>query len=309
MKIYRSIEFSKLIFLLKEEGQFVWDEYQAEREKINDEKLHHNWWMNSNFDKKRREIIASIIKESSDSFFKKSLEFNAMSGGRFNPERSFGVLYAANNPVISALEVLYHKYIDLAPVYAAIQSKQSQFSSGLDMSLPKNLEVFIVTFEIEIENSDKLLKINESDAELRNICNKIGFQRYTITNFNREFIFGNDYEISRHLGTYVHSQNKIGFTVPSARVKFEIQDDLSLRNLILLEAKRDATNPKLTGKFVEYRASIDMTQTDHYGLDVAVQAYGETVHKTMFKLQKIPPKKAPHPQIISYFAEYPNGKK
>lgn len=300
MKIYRSIEFSKLIFLLKEEGQFVWDQYQAEREAINDQQLHRNWWMNSSFDTKRRDIISSIINESTEGFFKKSLEFNAMSGGRFNPERSFGVLYAATNPVVSALEVLYHKYMDLAPIHASLYSKKSQISSGLNMSLPDELEVTIISFEIQIENYDKLLTVNENDRDLKSICSKIGFERYTQSSFNREFIFGNDYEISRHLGTYIHSQNEIGFTSPSARISFEVQDELNLRNIILFESKKADFNPKLTGNFIEYRCSVNMTQLDREGFDVTVEAIASKSYKTTFKLQKKPPNKGPHKQVISY---------
>lgn len=245
-------------------------------------------------------MVSAVIRESEKSFIKKSLEFNAMSGGRFIPERSFGVLYCANHPAIAALEVLYHKFIDLYPLYSGIQAKKSQITSGLDMKIPDQLEVLIVAFEIEIENSDKLVRINDDDAGLRKVCNQIGFQRYTSKNFDREFIFGNDYEISRHVGTYVHSIDKDGLLVPSARIDFGVQDSIKARNAILFEGRTENFKPKLTGKFVEYRCAVDLLRIGSDGMDVSIEALGAKSFKTSFKLQPIPPKKGDHPQIRSY---------
>lgn len=303
MKIYRSIEFSKLVFLLNEERQFLWEEHQVTRDQVASGHMHHNWWMNGQFERERREMVSAVIRESSQSFFGKSLEFNAMSGGRFNPERSFGVLYSANHPTISALEVLYHKFIDLYPVYSGIQAKKSQITSGLDMKIPNELEVLIVAFEIKIENSNKLLSVNDNADDLKAVCDLIGFKRYTSKNFDREFIFGNDYEISRHVGTYVHSIGKDGFLVPSARVDFGIQDDLELRNIILFEGKADNFSPALTGNFVEYRCSVDLRKVGTDGMDVTVEALSKKTTKTVFKLQPNPPKKGIHEQIRNYLPE------
>jgi hypothetical protein len=305
MKFYRSIEFSKLLFLLNEERQFLWEAHQISRDKLTSGNLHHNWWMNDKFSKERREIVSAVINEPNDSFFRKSLEFNAMSGGRFNPERSFGVLYTANHPAIAALEVLYHKFIDLHPVYSGIQAKKAQITSGLDMKIPDELEVLIIAFEIQIENSEKLHKINDNPKDLKKVCDQIGFGRYTTRNFDREFIFGNDYEISRHLGTYIHSLDKYGFTVPSARIHFEDQDDLELRNAIFFEGKTQKLNPTLTGNFVEYKCRVDLKNSDSHGLDVTINVNGKKSHQTTFKLQHMPPKRAKsdHPQVRSYLPE------
>lgn len=300
MILYRSIEFSKLIFLLDEARQFLWDTFQIERDGWKSGEFHQNWWMNKKLEKERREMVASVIKTSKVAFFDKSMEFNAMSGGRFNPERSFGVLYSANHPAIAALEVLYHKFVELYPLYAGIQSKKSQLTSGFDMKIPDELDVLIVVFELEIENSQNLLRLNDDISNLKNICDKIGFQRYTGGSFDREFIFGNDYEISRHVGTYIHSHDHDGFLVPSARVSFEDQDELKLRNAILFEGKTANFKPELTGKFVEYRCAVNLSGSGPDGLDVSVQAIGETTFKTSFKLQCNPPKRGEHPQIRSY---------
>lgn len=300
MKIYRSIEFSKLIFLLDEDRQFLWDDYQAERDQQTDSTLHFNWWMNSAFEKKRRELIAYIILNSQESFFSKSLEFNAMSGGRFNPDRSFGVLYCATNPVAASLEVLYHKFIDLLPVHKGFRRNQDKIHSGLNMKIPKELEVLIISFEIELESGTGIVQINDSESNLKDVCSKIGFNRYTSQNFCREFIFGNDYEISRHLGTYVHSKNHHGFFVPSARLGFEIQDNLKMRNVVLFEKHLEKFKPTFTGNFVEHRCRVDLDGYDILGPDVTIEATGANTKKSSFKLQPIPPKKGEHTQIISY---------
>ena len=300
MILYRSIEFSKLVFLLSEERQFLWEENQFSRDSLTIAKGHHNWWMNAKFEKERREMVSAVIRESERAFFGKSLEFNAMSGGRFNPERSFGVLYCANHPVITALEVLYHKFIDLYPLYSGIQAKKSQITSGLDMKIPDELEVLIVAFQIKIKNSDKLIAINDTETNLKRVCDQIGFKRYTQRNFDREFIFGNDYEISRHVGTYVHSMDHDGFLVPSARIDFNSQDELKAKNAILFEGKTENFKPHLTGKFVEYRCIVDLSKIGPDGMDVTIEAQGANSFKTAFKLQPNPPKKGEHPQIRSY---------
>lgn len=43
MILYRSIEFSKLVFLLSEERQFLWEEHQFTRDGWTTSKGHHNW--------------------------------------------------------------------------------------------------------------------------------------------------------------------------------------------------------------------------------------------------------------------------
>lgn len=301
MKLYRSIEFSKLIFLLSEEYQFLWEEYQNRRDELSvNGRLHRNWWMNKEFEKERREMVSAVIRLAHEAFFKKSMEFNAMSGGRFNPEKSFGVLYSANNPTVAALEVLYHKFIDLLPAYSGMQSSKDTIQSALDIDIPDELEVMIVAFELEIEGSGSLLRVNDRHEELRQICQSIGFKRYTEVTFDREFIFGNDYEISRHLGTYIHSKDQDGFFVPSARISFDTQDELELRNAIIFEHKIEKLSPKLTGCFQELRCSVDLTRSDFDGMDVIVSAQGQSSRKVVFKLQPMPPKKGAHPQIIQY---------
>lgn len=302
MKIYRSIEFSKLLFLLKEDYQFFWDELQSKRDQENDARLHRNWWMNDASIKDRREVISSIIQQNHQGFFENSFEFNAMAGGRFNPEGSFGLLYCSNTPVVSALEVLFHNFADLSPIHGNIQRNEFKLSSAFDMTLPNELSVLIIAFEIEIDDISALEKINDSQQGLGDACGVIGFSRYTNAGFDRDFIFGNDYEISRHLGSYLYSKQTPGFLCPSARIEFEIQDELGVRNCILVDKHKERFNPRLTGNFLEFRATVDMRRDDHKGHDVIIHAYGKSEVSSTFKLQKTPPnKRTAHPQIKTYY--------
>lgn len=305
MKIYRSIEFSKLIFLVGEEYQFLWEEFQNKRDEMTGaHRLHRNWWMNDVFADERRQIISAVIRDSHKAFFSKSMELNAMSGGRFNPERSFGVLYSANNSFVSALEVLYHKFIDLLPVYNDMQSNRDQIHSALDVEIPEHLNILVVSFEFTIDSNVNLLSLNEDHSTLKEICEKVGFRRYTRKNFDRDFIFGNDYEISRHLGSYIHSGDHDGFTVPSARISFDVQDELSLRNTILFEHKHDACKPLLSGNFQEFNCAIDLTRSDGDGMDVIVKGTGSSDRQVSFKLQPTPTsKKDSHPQVRIYMPD------
>jgi len=302
MKVYRAIEFSKLIFLLDEDAQPFWDYQRSKREQSRPtDSINFNWWLDPGFQTERRQVIAHIAKPENKGFFEKSIQYNAMQGGRFNPTRSFGVLYCATDPTVAALEVLYHLFSESFPIYSGMKKSSNKIGSSFNMKIPERMNVLIPVFEIELSPNAKPYRLCDDVPGLTTDCQKVGFRRYIGNNFSRDFIFGNDYEISRILGCHLHTQEKSSFFVPSARVDFETQDQLSQRNLIIPEKDFDETQPRLSGRFREYRCEVGMEQIGKRGHRVMVEVCGDGTSATHeIWLQPNPTKKGNDLQTIKY---------
>ncbi len=298
MNLYRAIEFSKLAFMLNEESREIWNSAAIEFKNNNMGKK-VNWWCDPKKAKQRRAISAWICKESAELFFDKSLEFNAMRGGRFNPARSFGILYTATCPTVAALEVLYHQFEQAFPLYKNMSKSGETLTSNFNSPIPDKQELIIVAFEIDYKGNSKQ-KVFDDLKDAKNLSEKVGFSRYVSSNFNREFVFGNDYEISRIIGCHMHTQEKSAFKVPSARIDFVLQDKLKKRNVLIPEKEIDAKIASLSGKWIEYKFEVDMNKDDSGSHAVTCFVNGKPEGKHEFLLDPVPPKKGPHLQIHEY---------
>jgi hypothetical protein len=284
--------------MLNETGREIWNKAAHEFQKNNEEKK-VNWWCDESKSKQRRQISGLICKDSHNVFFDKSLEFNAMRGGRFNPARSFGVLYTATCPAIASLEVLYHQFEQAFPLYKNMSKSGEKITSNFNSSIPDRQELVIVAFEIEYSRSPKL-KIYSDLKSAKELTEKVGFSRYAGTSFSREFLFGNDYEISRIVGCHLHTYEKSAFKVPSARIDFETQDDLEKRNVLIPEKEIDEKIVSLTGSWIEFKYEVDMNKNEMGNHDVVCLVNGKKTNTHEFHLDPMPPKKGPHKQIHEF---------
>lgn len=298
MKVYRAIEFSKLIWMISDEASLAWNE--AYLLHGNGEAQGYNWWMNDDLRAARHNIISDVIYNGQDKFFDKSLEFNAMQGGRFNPSRSFGVLYTSSSPLMACLEVLYHQFTSAYPLFKRMDRSSNQFTSSFNVQVPQHLKVLIAVLEIEIADDFCGKEICSDINALKEDCRKLGFERYIGDKFSRDFIFGNDYEISRILGCYLHTHDDPSYKVPSARVDFDLQDHLNIRNYLIPERRYDPDKIDLTGRFIEYKANINLEANDNKTHDVAIEVLGKTNRVLNCTLQPIPHKNKPREQFIKY---------
>lgn len=298
MKVYRAIEFSKLIWMISDDAALQWN--IAHRNHESSTSTGSNWWMNPTYKPYKHEMVSDVVHFGQDKFFDKSLEFNAMQGGRFNPSRSFGVLYTSSDPLMAALEVLYHQFISAYPLYKRMNSNSNQFTSSFNIKVPQHLRILIVVFEIDIAVEFCTREVCCDLEDLKEDCKSLGFGRYVGDTFSRDFIFGNDYEISRILGSFLHTHDDPSYKVPSARVDFDTQDYLDIRNYLIPERRYDSTKIDLTGRYLEYNASINLDLENESGHDVEIDVIGKTTKSLKFQLQPIPQKNRSRNQHIRY---------
>jgi len=298
MKVYRAIEFSKLIWMISDYAALRWNQARSEHEPLHSHTS--NWWLSTDFELFKDEMISDVIYQGQDKFFEKSLEFNAMQGGRFNPARSFGVLYTSSDPLVAALEVLYHQFMSTYPLYRRINSSSKQFTSSFNIKVPRQLKILIVAFEIDLADEYCQTEVCGDLESLKEDCRRLGFERYIGEKFSRDFIFGNDYEVSRIIGSYLHTFEDPSYKVPSARISFDIQDQLGIRNYLIPERQYDPAKIDLTGNYYEYVVSLDFELEDTSGHQVDIEVRGLTSETFSIKLQPIPRKGKPISQHIRY---------
>lgn len=297
-KLYRSVDFSKLIFLQDEIGRVRWNKYHQEKKEKDSDGF--NWWYDKDYITQRRELISRIFSaEGQNLFFNKSVVHNSLQGGRFNPAKSFGGIYMASSHFVSCTEVLFHTFFDSYPIYKGLEKNESKITSCFDIRIPDRIRSLIITFEIEIEDDAPIHAINHCKPTLKDECSKIGFSRYIGDNFDRNFIFGNDYEISRILGCYFFTKETSTFTVPSARLDLDIQDELNLRNVFLPEKDLNIYNPKLTGNFYEFQCEVDMVPDASKRHEVGITCIGSNNERHYkFHIEEIPGKQISRSSII-----------
>lgn len=301
MKLYRSLEFSKLQFLLDENQYIFWIENDLNFNHVNS----MNWWLDRKNKKtqiNRKKVISTISKNPSESFFNKSAEYNSIYGGRFNPVKSFGGVYCANSPFMSSLEVLYHYIENSLNTLKPISKNKSSVQTILNSRLSNKIEVVVVAYEMECNDEVGFFSLNDSSEDLSKLCESVGFSRYVTDNFDRSFIFGNDYEISRIIGCHLHTLENSGFRVPSARIDFDVQDIVKARNYFIPEKNIKNMELALTGNFKEfwYTFSLDVNDDGHFEIKVEVDNGDNIIHRD-FRLEPIPNKKnESKKQIISY---------
>jgi len=299
VKFFRALEFNKLQFLLNEDQYIYWIQKDLE---FDDDTL-MNWWLadGTKTVTDRKKIISTIAKNPNEKFFNKSAEFNSVYGGRFNPAKSFGGIYCSNSAFLGALEVLYHYISNSLNTLRPISSNKSNVQTIMNNRFKNRLEVIIVSFEFECNEACNFEPLNENVHSLKDLCRSIGFERYITENFDRNFLFGNDYEISRHIGCHLHTQKTNGFSVPSARVDFDCQDLLRKRNFFIPEKEIPNLNLNLTGNFKEFKFSFSPEVNPDSLYDICLYKSCGKEPLQEFHLQPVPKKtKDPFDQIISY---------
>jgi len=296
MKIYRAIEFSQLIWLTTDYATLMWESLSLDGKGNN-----KNWWLINDNIQRRRQIIKDICLNSNEEFFQKSLDYNAMQGGRFNPAKSFGVIYASSNPLVANLEVLFHQFNGAIPLYSKMKKDNKRFTSSFNVKIPDKLDSLIIAFEIEIDDKLCNREICGNEKDLKLLCKQIGFKRYIGDNFSRDFIFGNDYEISRLLGTFIHTSEDATFKVPSARIDYNTQDERLVRNYIIPEKNYSPNKIKLTGNFFEFKCEVDLDKSSENNHPVRISAIGKSDSKILkFNLDPTPSKRYTKNQFVKF---------
>lgn len=293
MKLYRSIEFSKLQFLLTDQQYYHWITQDLNFE----DPYRVNWWLDHKREEEtrseRQKIISTIAKNENSIFFNKSAEYNSVTGGRFNPARSFGGVYCANSPLMSALEVLYHYITNTLETISPVSKNRSAVQASYNSRIGTKLDVVIASFEFELKKDvdfgNSFYNLNDAGSDgiedLKKLCCDLGFERYLSDHFDRDFIFGNNYEISHILGCHLHSFDKNGFKVPSARLDYNIQDSLELRNLFIPEKVLSDIKPELTGKFIEYEFQFEVQLNENNKYEIFISNLGSEFN---FQLEMSP---------------------
>lgn len=275
MKLYRAIEFSKLSFMLSDYGIEEWNNTIEEFKQ--DETKKTNWWFSEKHQDKIEFIIADIISNGQQAFFQKSLTYNSVVGGRYNPPNSFGVLYSANNPALAALEVLYHIY-DSKKKYLNDMAKSSEnYSATFDEVSPQLAKNLIVIFELDINDANFNIQPCITTKKVQELISKVGFSRYTEhEDFNENFIFGNTYEISRILGCYLNTtQENTAYRFKSARLENTMENSNS-NNVIFPEKFVNDHDFKLTRNYYLVESSMNIQEFNGmHEIDLVIRGENE----------------------------------
>lgn len=283
MKLYRAVEFSKLTFMLSAYGSMEWN--KAIEDFKNNESSNANWWFEDRLKSKIEYLIADVIANGKESFFRSSMTFNSTVGGRYNPPNSFGIMYTASNPVLAALEVLYHIYDNSKKLLSHTAKTSYEFERRYNSSSPLVAKDFIVVFSINVGN-DLPIEDYTDAKKLKETCARIGFHRYTDhEDYDENFIFGNNYEISRILGCYLNSSaDRTAFKFKSARIQ-NSESTLNHYNVIFPETFIKDDDLNLTNEYylIDTDTSVHAFQNLH---DVSIRINGETTTHAKLKLEK-----------------------
>lgn len=295
MKLYRAIEFSRLTFLVNKYHQNLWDYLITKNSQEYVE--FYNWWLRDDFQNEKDQMIKNVLNNSEDFVFK-SLDYNSKIGGRFNPAKSFGCLYCSINPTLSVLEVLYHQFESSAKIFKTLSKASDKITTSFNVPIPKNIEVLIIAFELDINIPDnKIFELCKSEDKFTEFCRRIGFGRYIDENFDANFIFGNDYEVTNVIGCHIHTLNSSIIKVPSARVEYNYQKLKELNNIIIPEIVLSELDYSMTGKFREYYCNMDLVPKDE-GYHISLNIVGEDETDWDIILQPWPNKT--NNQIVSF---------
>jgi hypothetical protein len=287
MKLYRAIEFSKLIFMLSSYGK---DESNRCNKKFIDDKLNgKNWWLNNSFNQNVQHLIADVVANGHKNFFQKSLTYNSIVGGRYNPANSFGILYTASNPALAALEVIYHIFDSKKKFLKTAQQNKSIYEDVFNSDHPSTTRHLLVIFELEIESPN--LSDCRGDKAVKDLCERIGFGRYTAdSGFDEDFIFGNNYEVSRLAGNYLNTLDAHNcYQFRSARIPNEAENH-DYFNVIIPERFIEDLNPQLTGHYFLADTGIDIAESENHH-KIGISFIGNQSQKFFMRLEKPPAKR------------------
>lgn len=288
MKLYRAIEFSRLSFLIDEQHQDYWSAIAARN--LSGADRFKNWWLKDRYEAERRGMVKNVINQNSIDFFIKSLDFNSKTGGRFNPKKSFGSIYASLSPTIGALEVLYHIFSSACPIYNTLKKSSDRVTNALNIPVPDSTELLIIVLEFQIDDAINCADLYSTTETIRDLCHSLGFSRYINSDFDENFVFGNDYEISNIIGCHLQAANK-SIKVPSARIDVSAQRDMGIGNIVLSENVISDHMPSLEDRFKEYFITIDWRENSR-GFPIKVNSIGSSSVEHLLYLEAPPTKKS-----------------
>lgn len=287
MKLYRAIEFSKLAFMLSPYGREEWN--QCNEEFISRKLEGKNWWLHSYFESRIKDLIADVVANGHKNFFQKSLTYNSISGGRFNPSNSFGILYTSTNPAVAILEVLFHIFDSKKKFLKSANTNKAVYSDLFNEDHPSIAKHLIIVFGFEVQGENP--GDFRDDKSISGLCERIGFDRYTAdASFDGDFIFGNSYEISRLVGTFLNTREDFNcYRFRSARIIDE-EHYRDFYNLIVPEKFIEDLNPRLSGQYFISETGINIA--DHEGHhEISIRVKGQEDKDFLLKLEKAPDKR------------------
>lgn len=206
--------------------------------------------------------MADIISNGHQSFFQKSLTYNSIVGGRYNPANSFGILYTANNPVLASLEVLFHIYDNKRKYLTNMAKNSEDFSSTFDTESPTLAKNLIAVFCINIEDRIPIEDYTSPD-KIKDLCSGVGFSRYSDhEDFDDDFIFGNTYEVSRIAGCHLNTAtDPKAFKFKSARIKNTLEHN-DFFNIIIPERFIKDEDLSLVPEYFIIETAIDIQEQE-----------------------------------------------
>lgn len=269
--------------MLSAYGSMEWN--KAVEEFKNNDTRNANWWFEESLKSKIEFLIADVIANGKEQFFRSSMTFNSTVGGRYNPPNSFGIMYTATNPVLAALEVLYHIYDNSKKLLSHTAKNSFDFERRYNSTSPLMAKDFIVVFTINV-GGDIPLEDYTNPERLKETCGRIGFNRYTEhEDYDENFIFGNNYEISRILGCYLNSSDvRTAFKFKSARIH-NTNSTLNYYNVIFPETFIKDDDLNLTNEYfvIDADTSVHAVQNLH---DVRLRINGDSTFHAKLKLEK-----------------------
>jgi hypothetical protein len=273
MILFRAIEFSKLSFMLSESGREIWESTIHDFKES--QSRNSNWWFDTSFQDKIQYIIADIIQNGEAEFFQNSLTYNSTVGGRYNPSNSFGILYASSNPLLSSLEVLYHIFDNKRKFLNNVAKNSEEYPHNFDSESPTHIKKLIVVFSIEFDESGSNLRDCTDSGELKSLLERVGFARYTGNDsYDDDFIFGNNYEVSRILGCHLNTlDDSKAIKFKSARIVNSLGPS-SFFNVVFPETFVKQGDLKLTQNYFLCDAAVSIHE-DAGAHDVLIKMYGQ----------------------------------
>ena len=225
-----------------------------------------------------------------------SRSYSALQGGRFNAPKSHGVLYCSEHPFIAALEVTYHTVVDALRRIRQVRQLEKEYTSAMNLQLATELDFLVAVFVLQT----KAVRAHEPDATLRTLrelCDSLGYSRYTTSNFDEDFIFGNDYSLTHILAANALRERHDSIRVGTAR----LAGRLKYKNLVLLDGIGTTT---VLPQYYLFRVTAKPGDKRHphvLSLRRADTNKGATIN---LLLDNVPVRPTPRSRCVR---EYPNG--
>jgi hypothetical protein len=210
MNIFRALNFRNLVYMIDPDLRRQWKDAQKPSSE--------NWWFSDRHRDLKRRIVNYVIQKGVEPFVEESLYYTALTGGRWNLPRSHGILYCSENPLLSCLEVAYHELMGGLPHLRRMKRIEDKIRTSMNVTVPEELRFLIVVFVIELSGKVKETELDKDVKSIKSICNQAGFGNYTgHREFDKEFLFGNEYTVTQMIGAVIHGQRSDLIRVQSAR--------------------------------------------------------------------------------------------